>query len=288
MVAVLGEDVASTVAALLHRAVGGGRLYWSQGDSALVELPLSLQLRRHWGPTDAVIRPEWSHPAPGLALAELRFHRPPHPRAVTLVIVDVDPAHWRFRVYGRPDWRRDSVADLADEAKLSIAINASYFAEDGPLGLVVSDGTVRNRQGTRRAAHFLVDRPLSPPRIENERSADVAGVEQGFQGFPAIMSGGRTFAYMRTGGRGFSVREVDRRSAACTNSRGHVLFFATDTWTSGLSFNDLATILGALGCVDAMAFDGGASTSMWIDVGDLRRNVDGLDGVPVILGASKR
>ncbi len=288
MVAVLGEDVASTGAALLHRAVGGGRLYWSQGDSPLVELPLALQLRRHWGPTDAVIHPEWSHPAPGLALAELRFERPPDPRAVTVVIADLDPALWRFRVFGRTDWRRDSVADLADEAKLSVAINASYFAEDGPLGLVVSDGTVRNRQGSLRAAHFLVDGPSTAPRIVNERSAEVTGAYQGFQGFPAIMSDGHTFAYMRTGGRGFSVRDVDRRSAACTDSRGHMLLLATDTWTSGLSFNDLATVLGALGCVDAMAFDGGASTSMWIDVGEVRRNVDGLEGVPVIVGASPR
>ncbi|MSQ00903.1 MAG: phosphodiester glycosidase family protein [Myxococcales bacterium] len=286
--AALGEDVVSTAAALVHRAVGGGRLYWSQGDSVPVELPLALQLRRHWGPTDTVIAPQWSHPATGMALAELRFDRPPDPRGVTVVIVDLDPAHWRFRVYGRPDWRRDSVADLADEARLSIAINASYFAEDGPLGLVVSDGTVRNRQGSRRAAHFVVDKPLAPPRIVNQRNAQVAGIEQGFQGFPAIMSGGRTFAYMRTGGRGFSVRDVDRRSAGCTDGRGHVLFLATDTWTSGLSFTDLATILGALGCVDAMAFDGGASTSMRIDVGEVRRHVDGLDGVPVIVGAEMR
>jgi hypothetical protein len=37
-----------------------------------------------------------------------------------------------------------------------------------------------------------------------------------------------------------------------------------------------------------MAFDGGASTGLWLDVPGTRRHVYGLDDVPVILGASPR
>lgn len=288
LVAAFGEDVVSTAAAVARRFTGGGRLYWSDGEAAWEEIPLALLVRRDWGPTDRVIHPRWAPVAPGLELADLHILRPPNPRDVELVLARVSPEKWRFRVWGRADWSRAKVSTLADEAGMVLAVNGPYFAEDGPLGLVVSDGVIRNRQGTLRAAHFLVDHGQARPRIVNEKKADVRGVDQGFQGFPAIMTAGHTFGYLRTGGRGFDVREVDRRTAACITGDGQVILLATDTWTSGLSFSELATVLGGLGCYDAMAFDGGASTALWVDVGDTQRDVDGLDTVPVILGVSAR
>ncbi len=286
--ATLGEDLVATGAALLFRAIGGGRLEWRTPDGAWQELPLTLQLRRHWGPTDVVVVPSWTPASPGLSTAEVLLRRLPDPRPVSLVLVRVDPARWRFRVYGRADWSRASVAELADEAGLALAVNGPYFAEDGPLGLVVSDGVVRNRQGSRRAAHFLVRSADGGPVVVNEKLTPVSGIDQGFQGFPAVMTAGRTFGYLRTGGRGFSVREADRRTAACIDNTGHTVLLATDTWTNGVSFADLATVLGGLGCVDAMAFDGGASTALWLDVGGTRLNVEGLDAVPVVVGAERR
>ncbi len=286
--AATGETLAVTAVALGRRVASGGVLHWSDGVSPWEKVPLTVELRRLWGPSDHFLTPRWEQVAAGLATAELQFLRPPDPRAVKLVILDVEPTLWRLRVWGRDDWSRDDVATLADEAGLVWAVNGPYFAEDGPLGLVVSDGVVRNRQGTRRSAHFLVDGPGRRPRIVNERRATVADIDQGFQGFPAMMSSGRTFGYLRTGGRGFSVSEVDRRTAACTDTRGHLLVMATDTWTSGLSLSELATVMGGLGCVDGMAFDGGASTSLWLDVPGARRHIDGFEPVPVILGASPR
>lgn len=286
--AATGETLAVTAVGLGRRVASGGVLHWSDGVSPWEKVPLTVELRRLWGPSDHFLTPRWEQVAAGLATAELQFLRPPDPRAVKLVVLDVEPTLWRLRVWGRDDWSRDDVATLADEAGLVWAVNGPYFAEDGPLGLVVSDGVVRNRQGTRRSAHFLVDGPGRRPRIVNERRAAVADIDQGFQGFPAMMTAGRTFGYLRTGGRGFSVSEVDRRTAACTDTRGHLLVMATDTWTSGLSLSELATVMGGLGCVDGMAFDGGASTSLWLDVPGARRHIDGFDTVPVILGASPR
>ena len=47
-------------------------------------------------------------------------------------------------------------------------------------------------------------------------------------------------------------------------------------------------MLGALDCVDAMAFDGGASTAMSVQLPGAEREVQGYDSVPVILGVSPR
>lgn len=288
VLAALGESLAVGAVTIGRRLTSGGTLHWSDGASPWAPIPLKVELRRLWGPNDHFLQPRWEQAGDGLSIAELKFMRPPNPRAVTLLLLDVDPSRWTLRVWGRPDWSRDDVATLADEAGLSWAVNGPYFADDGPLGLVVTDGVVRNRQGSRRAAHFLVDAPGRLPRIVNERGAAVASVHQGFQGFPAMMTAGRTFGYLRTGGRGFSVSEIDRRTAACVDVRGHLLLMVTDTWTSGLSLSELATVMGGLGCEDGMAFDGGASTGLWLDVPGTRRQVYGLDDVPVILGASPR
>lgn len=279
--AVTGSEVAVALGDAARRVVGGGTLYWSDETHGWTEIPLALRMRRHWGEADHVLQPGWEQVQPGLDMAELSFLRPPDPRGVDILLVRVDPARWQFRVYGRDDWSRGSVSALANEAGLAFAVNGPYFAEDGPLGLVVSDGVFRNRQGSRRAAHFLVDEPGTLPRIVNERGTDVTGVREGFQGFPSIMTGRKTYSYLRTGGRGFDVQVVDRRTAACTTASGEMIFLTTDTWIGGLSLSELATVMGALGCVDAMAFDGGASTGMWIDG---KSEVRGLDEVPVIVG----
>lgn len=282
-----GTDLARDVArALGQRAAGVGQLEW-RAASGWTAVPPAAARRRSWSAADAFLVPAWSEAAPGLALADLDLRRPPNPLEVRVVLARIDPLRWRFRVWGRPDFAPGSVAALAAEAGLSLALNASYFSADGPLGLVVSDGAARGRQGRNRAAHFLV--PVdAAPRVVNEKRASLPRLDQGFQGFPSIMTGGRTYAYMRYGGRGFDVWRVDRRSAACTLADGRVILLATDTVTNGLSLDELATVLGGLGCIDAMGFDGGSSTGFWARVGGARRAVANLEPVPVIVGVEQR
>ncbi len=288
VLAAFGGVIGGAIYDLAGRLVGGGRVMWSEGDGPWREVSRALLLRTEWGKTDAVLAPQWQEAAPGLALAEMRLSHPPSPLSVELVLVRIDPAKWQFRVWGRADWSRAPVRTLAKEAGLTLAVNGPYFAEKGPIGLVVSDGISRNRQASKRAAHFLVGAGALRPRIVNQRNADVGGVVQGFQGFPGIMTGGRTYTYLRTGGGGFPVRVAERRTAACITRNKMVVLLVTDTLVGGVSLSELATVLGALDCVDAMAFDGGASTAMSVQLPGAEREVQGYDSVPVILGVSPR
>jgi exopolysaccharide biosynthesis protein len=102
------------------------------------------------------------------------------------------------------------------------------------------------------------------------------------------MSGGHVFPYIRYGGRGFDVKAVDRRSAICITSDQQILLLATDTVVNGLSFSELATVLGGLGCRDAMGLDGGSSTGLYLDVGSYQRRITNLKGIPVVLGLQPR
>jgi Phosphodiester glycosidase len=286
VVLVLGAVVAAAtlVPGMLSALFSGtDSLRWAREDGTWAAVTVEQHNRRLWGPVDGFLSPTWTPVAPGLSTATMRFGRGPEPLDIELVLSRFDPASWRFRVWGRPDWTPGPVGTLAEEAGMVFAVNASYFADEGPLGLVISDGVRRNAQGTKRAAHFLV--VDGRPRIVNERRAALRSATQGFQGFPSVMSGGRTFSYMREGGRGFHVRVAERRTAACTLRDGRLLVLVTAGRIAGLSFHELATVMGGLGCVDAMAFDGGSSTGMTLRWGATRIDVPNATDVPVVLGA---
>lgn len=266
---------------------GVGELEW-RGSGEWTAVEAADAARRLWGPQDAFLRPRWTPVAPGLDLGEVDLRRRPAADGFDLLVARIDPKAWRFRVVGAEGWAELSVADHARAAGLALAVNASYFSDEGPIGLVVSDGVRRHRASKRWAAHFLVDAPGAVPRIVNRKGADTTGVDQGFQGFPAIMTDHRTYPYMRAGGRGFDVHRAERRTAGCVTSRGEVLLVVTDSLADGLSFDELATVMGGLGCEDAMAFDGGSSTAFHLEVEGHRRSVPGFARVQVVLGISPR
>lgn len=265
--------------------IRGSRLeFWDGQGWRTVPRPLATKTR--WEERDAFLLPAvaWERLAPGFDLGLLTLKRAEKPAKVALRIARVEPRLWRFRVLAGRGWPRASVAELARAAGAPFAVNGAFFSDEGPLGLVVIDGERYQRQVRHKASHFLVDGPGSTPRIVSRKGADWEGVDQAFQGFPAIMRGGQTFPYMRQGGRGFPVLAVDRRTAACVARDEQVLILVTDSLANGLSFYELATVMGGLGCVDAMGFDGGSSTGLYLSLGGRALEVNGLRDVPLALG----
>lgn len=280
------ERVLDGVAEVGHAVAKLGVLAWQDPSGEWVTIGPADAHRRQWGPTDVFLTPRWVETTTGLELADLYVRRDPNPQTIDLVLARLDPKRWRLRVLGTPAWDAETVARFAATEHLSLAVNAAYFSDEGPLGLVVSDGVRRHRDASHRAAHFVSEGAGLVPRILNDKHADVGDVDQAFQGFPAIMTDGRTYGYMRVGGRGFDVWKVDRRTAGCVTRDDHLILLVTDSLTNGLSLDELATVLGGLGCVDAMGFDGGSSTSMSIRVKGHAREVPGLREVQVVLGAT--
>jgi hypothetical protein len=259
-----------------------GELQWQRQDD-WVDVTLEQEKRRSWPKGTAFLDVGWQQLLPGLELAELWLRRPPNLIAFRLLLVRADPAFWRPSVAFEENFAGSAVSVMAGEGAFPVAINASYFSEDGPVGLVVQRG-IRWRSASRRwAAHFFVS-PEGSPRVVNKKNADLTGVWEGVQGFPAIMSGGTTYPYLRYGGRGFDVGVVDRRSALCIDRGGKLLLLATDTLTNGLALTELATLLGGLGCVDAMGLDGGTSTGLFVHTSTRMESVPNLRPVPVIIG----
>ncbi len=243
--------------------------------------------RRVWLPEHAFLdQAPYDVLEPGLELATLRYRREPNPAEHVLRVVRVDPELWRFRLVAAPDLRLRSIEEHARSGGVPVAVNASFFSEDGPVGLLRIQGEQLVPQGSVWAAHLLVDEG-GRVRIDNEKGADLSQAYEGFQGFPAIMSQGQTFPYMRYGGRGFPIHELARRTALCS-TEDRVVLVVTETLANGLTLNELATVLGGLGCLEAMGLDGGSSTAMYLDAGGRHLEVPARDGVPVALGLSPR
>ncbi|MCP4807688.1 MAG: phosphodiester glycosidase family protein [Proteobacteria bacterium] len=275
--------------ALLHQLRIQGRrgaLAW-QADSVWYTVSAEHRRRRVWTGVDAFLRDglEFDELDDGLGLARIRYRRDPNPNVHELVVARVEPELWDFRVVAREDFARVPIQELGQG--YSLAVNASFFSDEAPVGLVLQDGEVRVPQGTARAAHFLVDR-IRGPRIENVKMTSLEGIEHAVQGFPAVMSDGETFSYMRYGGRGFAVHDLARRTAVCVDRDDAVLIVVTDSLTNGLTLNELATVLGGLGCVDGMGFDGGSSTALVVNAGDEQILVPSRDGIPVVIGLTPK
>lgn len=280
------DRVLDGVAEVGHAVAKLGVMGWQDPAGEWRTIAAADAHRRQWGPTDVFLEVSWVPTSKGLEVADLLVRRDPNPQTVDVVLARLDPKQWRLRVVGSEEWDARPVADFAASTHLTIAVNAAYFSDEGPLGLVVSDGKRRHRDVGHRAAHFVSDGPGLLPRILNEKRADVGHVDQAFQGFPSIMTDGTTYGYMRVGGRGFDVWKVDRRTAVCVTRDAHVILLVTDSLSNGLSLDELATLLGGLGCVDAMGLDGGASAAMSIRAKGHTREVPGLRGVQVVLGAT--
>ena len=286
------SGLARDVARVFGQGLAGhGTLAWEDASGGWNVVPEPLATRRHFGPADAFLvgdaTPAWAYPAPGLAQRTLRFQRPPNPQTVEVLVARVDPARWAIRAWGRPDWSRDDVGVLAREAGMVLAVNGSYFDDEGPLGLVVSDGVTRSTRRKGWPTQFLVGAD-GRPRIVTTKGGAPGAVTQGIQARPALLHDGRVYGYIRSGGRTFDPWVVDRRTAACTDRGGKLLLVVTETHTNGLSLDELATVLGGLGCMDAMAFDGGSSTGSWSDVGGWSHELDNTAPVPVVVGISPR
>ncbi len=271
-----------------QRLAGVGTLGWEDPNGEWRAVEPADAARLTWSGETAFLQPVWTAIAPGIEVADLQFARPPVPQTVTLALVRVVPTEVRLRVVGYADWSEHPISDFADTWQFQVTLNASFFSDEGPIGLVVQDGKVRHRQASRKAAHFLIDTQGGPARIINLKGAHIGAPYAGFQGFPSIMSGGKLFSYIRSGGRGFDVFKVERRTAACVDAAGRVIFLATDTLTNGLAFSELGVVIGGLGCVDAMGFDGGSSTAMEIRVPGHERLVRGFKPVQVVVGVEAR
>jgi uncharacterized protein YigE (DUF2233 family) len=278
--------------ALAVREAGGWVTGWRHGDAPA-----------RWG-SDAPLagRVAWRPGAAGVEWGELQLRGASEAWRTRLVVVRLDPRRVDLSLAtaftSNADW---TVAD-ADSAA-AVALDAGQFRQSLPWGWVVSGGReILAPQYAHLAGAVVVDhtgavRVVSPDSVVAERARGTA--REAFQSYPMLLQDGVVPAALVESGRGVNLEHRDARLALGTLADGRVVVALTrfdalgealGRVPFGLTSAEMAAVMGALGCGQALLLDGGISGQLLVrDAEGAARTWPGTRSVPLgLVGRARR
>jgi hypothetical protein len=247
----------------------------------------------------------WRPLAPGAEWGELTLSGSGEAWRVSVDLARLDPARVRLetRAAARADggpapWNIDSAPAAA-----LLTLNAGQFTAQGPWGWLVRGGEERRPPGVGPLAPaFVVDTSgavrLAPPD-EIAALRQGGAVREAFQSYPALLLGnGEIPAALRERGSGVDLEHRDARLALGLTRDGRLLVALTrfeglggvlSNLPFGLTTPEMAALMGALGCRQAMLLDGGISSQLLLrEAGGQVHRWRGIRQVPLGLVALPR
>jgi exopolysaccharide biosynthesis protein len=199
------------------------------------------------------------------------------------------------------DDRRWTVADAGSDAAL--ALDAGQFRGSLPWGWVVSGGReILQPQYAPLAGAVVLElsgsvRIVSPDGVAAAHAR--GGIREAFQSYPMLLDDGVVPAPLSEAGRGVEVRHRDARLALGTLDDGRVVVALTrfdglgemlGRIPFGLTSQEMAAVMGALGCRQALLLDGGISGQMMVrDARGAAHSWPGTRSVPLgLIGRVRR
>jgi hypothetical protein len=236
----------------------------------------------------------WRTGGGGVQWAELQLRGPSEAWRTRLVLVRVDPGLVDFALDAaftrEGDW---TIGDAGRDA--AFALDAGQFRASLPWGWVVTGGReVLPPQYAPLAGAIVVDpdgrvRIVSPDSVREERLRGTA--REAFQSYPMLLDAGTVPLPLLHDGRGVDLRHRDSRLALGTLPDGRVLIALTrfdalggmlGRIPFGLTTPEMAAVMGALGCRQAVLLDGGISGQLLVrDSMGAARTWPGIRSVPL-------
>jgi uncharacterized protein YigE (DUF2233 family) len=230
-----------------------------------------------WG-TDAPLasRVKWRPGTDGVEWGELLLHGPNEAWRTRLVLVRMDPRRVALTLAPAFMEERGWTVGDADETA-ALALDAGQFRGSLPWGWVVTDGKeILAPQHAPLAGAVVVDadgrvRIVSPDSVAAERKRGTA--REAFQSYPMLLDGGVVPAPLTRPGLGVDLDHRDGRLALGTLNDGHVIVALTrfdvlgetlGRVPFGLTSPEMAAVMGALGCQEALLLDGGISGQLLV------------------------
>ena len=255
-----------------------------------------------WAPLAEQIA--WRPGAKGVTWGELELRGSGEAWRTRLIVARVDPSRVRFTLDTAFTPGREPQWTLAHAPRAAVlAVNAGQFGATMPWGWVVLDGRrwLPPQRGPLSAA-LVQDSSGTLRWVRGDDVARVAAVEAGyrwaFQSYPAVLSSDTVPQPLRGTGLGIDVAHRDARAGICLTRNGQLLVALTRFDVAGqalhfipfgLTVPEMAAVLGALGCRDAMLLDGGISARLRIrDSRGTTHDWEGLRNVPLGLVAMPR
>lgn len=236
----------------------------------------------------------WQAGATGVEWGELQLHGPSEAWRTRLVIVRIDPR--RIALSLAPAFMEErgwTVGDAGDTAAL--AFDAGQFRGSLPWGWVVTGGKqILSPQHAPLAGAVVVDadgrvRIIPPDSVAVERERGTA--REAFQSYPMLLNGGAVSMPLTWPGLGVDLEHRDGRLALGTLQDGRVIVALTrfdalgevlGRVPLGLTSPEMAAVMGALGCRQALLLDGGISGQLLVrDSHGLRHTWSSTRRVPL-------
>lgn len=265
-----------------------------------------------WRPETAPVR--WTGAAPladriawragtsGIEWGEIVLRGAREAWRTRIVVARLDPRRLELSLAPAfTDDRRWTVADAGTDAAL--ALDAGQFRGSLPWGWVVSGGReMLKPQFAPLAGAVVIDssgavRIVPPGGVAAARAG--AGVREAFQSYPMLLDDGVVPAPLSEPGRGVEVQHRDARLALGTLEEGRVVVALTrfdalgealGRIPFGLTSQEMAAVMGALGCRQALLLDGGISGQLMLrDAEGTVRAWSGTRSVPLgLVGKVRR
>ncbi len=215
----------------------------------------------------------------GVELCRRSFRPAPDRPPVELIIARLDPALVRLRVAYDPDAPQLLSAWTRREVPL-LAVNAGFFDERyHSTALLISDGVPEGQTYQGFGGMLAVDgdgrvdlRPLRDQPYDPTEP-----LSQAVQSFPMLVfPGGQVAPIEEDGARA-------RRSVVALDRSGRLLVIVCAS--SSFTLRGLAEWLAAsdLAIDRALNLDGGASTGLFFDAGEISVAIDSFERVPAVL-----
>ncbi len=225
---------------------------------------------------DAVLanRIAWAVASPGVEWGTLQLSGSSEAWRTRLVVVRMDPSLVDLAVAPAFTQSREwTLGDAAPDAL--VAFDAGQFRASLPWGWVRTGGReLLGPQYAPLAGAVVVDpdgaiRIVAPDSVaaEHRRGA----VREAFQSYPMLLQHGEVPAPLRKPGLGVNIGHRDARLALCTVANGRVVVVLTrfdalgetlGRVPFGLTAQEMAAVMGALGCRQAIMLDGGISSQL--------------------------
>ena len=237
---------------------------------------------------------EWRPGTAGIEWGEIQLGGGGEAWRTRVILARIDPR--RVALALEPAFAHDRLWTVADaDTSAALAVNAGQFRGSLPWGWVVSGGReVLAPQHAPLAGAVVVDssgavRVVPPGEVAAERRR--GGIREAFQSYPMLLENGTPPEPLVRAGLGVAVGHRDARLALGTTADGRVILALTRFDALGPSLGripfgftsaEMATVMRALGCRDAILLDGGISGQLMVrEAGGGSRTWAGIRSVPL-------
>jgi hypothetical protein len=218
----------------------------------------------------------WQPGATGVEWGELQLHGPSEAWRTRLVLVRMDPR--RVALSLAPAFMEERGWTVSEvDGTAAVAFDAGQFRASLPWGWVVTGGKeILSPQHAPLAGAVVVDadgrvRIVPPDSVAVERERGTA--REAFQSYPMLLDAGTVPAPLIHPGLGVDLEHRDGRLAIGTLQDGRVVVALTrfdalgevlGRVPLGLTSPEMAAVMGALGCRQALLLDGGISGQLLV------------------------